>query len=439
MKKKSTPQSAFFNLRFLIGLFVLLAGVFVALLGFGVFPSAEAGSAKGTNMAVARPAYDPAGSQMSVAQSQTRQARTVSGPTDRRALAIAAKKLYEPLATQVFNLAATRAASVRQSQSAHNPSFNESLGEEANEPTLTIDREDYPPFSYVYISGTGFEPGESVNMIAVELEREPTAFQPWDVLADENGNFETSWYIFSEDLGATMQVTATGESSGLTASAQFPDVITAPVSIGTAINNPSSTTLAANVTAAVPVGNTIIVAASTRTTAASVSGVADNRSNVYTQDVNIVNGSLVRTHVFSAPVTTALSSGDTITVTFSVAATVKAASALSVAGLVSVNPLDRTATGTGSTGASGTATTGSTLTTSQADELLIGAVALDKQAITGTAGTNYTLVGGVAGGGGGTPLSLIPEYRIVSATGAFIANWSGLGNNNNYAAGLATY
>src|SRR5262245_6868115 len=277
MKKKSTPQSAFFNLRFLIGLFVLLAGVFVALLGFGVFPSAEAGSAKGTNMAVARPAYDPAGSQMSVAQSQTRQARTVTGPTDRRALAIAAKKLYEPLATQVFNLAATRATSVRQSQSAHNPSFNESLGEEANEPTLTIDREDYPPLSYVYISGTGFEPGESVNMIAVELQREPTAFQPWDVLADENGNFETSWYIFSEDLvGATMQVTATGESSGLTASAQFPDVITAPVSIGTAINNTTSTTLAVNVTAAMQVGNTIIVAVSTRTTAPSVS-VADNR------------------------------------------------------------------------------------------------------------------------------------------------------------------
>ena len=52
MKKKSSPQSAFFNLRVLIGLFVFLAGVFVALLGFGVFPSAEARSAKGMNMSV---------------------------------------------------------------------------------------------------------------------------------------------------------------------------------------------------------------------------------------------------------------------------------------------------------------------------------------------------------------------------------------------------
>jgi len=36
MKKKSTSQSAFFNLRVLIGLSVFLAGVFLALVGFGV-------------------------------------------------------------------------------------------------------------------------------------------------------------------------------------------------------------------------------------------------------------------------------------------------------------------------------------------------------------------------------------------------------------------
>src|ERR1051326_4113612 len=34
MKKKSTSQSAFFNLRVLIGLFIVLAGVLLALLGF---------------------------------------------------------------------------------------------------------------------------------------------------------------------------------------------------------------------------------------------------------------------------------------------------------------------------------------------------------------------------------------------------------------------
>jgi hypothetical protein len=37
MKKKSSSQSAFFNLRVLFGLFIVLAGVFLALLGFGAF------------------------------------------------------------------------------------------------------------------------------------------------------------------------------------------------------------------------------------------------------------------------------------------------------------------------------------------------------------------------------------------------------------------
>ena len=42
MKKKSTSQSAFFNLRVLIGLFVVLAGVFLALLALGTFSNASA-------------------------------------------------------------------------------------------------------------------------------------------------------------------------------------------------------------------------------------------------------------------------------------------------------------------------------------------------------------------------------------------------------------
>src|SRR5215510_15220183 len=41
MKQKSTSQCAFFNLRVLIGLFTVLTGVFLALVGFGAF-SAQA-------------------------------------------------------------------------------------------------------------------------------------------------------------------------------------------------------------------------------------------------------------------------------------------------------------------------------------------------------------------------------------------------------------
>ena len=46
MKNKSTSQSAFFNLRVLIGLFAVLAGVFLALIGLGTFSGLTASSAK---------------------------------------------------------------------------------------------------------------------------------------------------------------------------------------------------------------------------------------------------------------------------------------------------------------------------------------------------------------------------------------------------------
>src|SRR6266576_2280141 len=46
MKKKSTSQSAFFNLRVLIGLFTVLVGVFLALIGLGTFSGLTASSAK---------------------------------------------------------------------------------------------------------------------------------------------------------------------------------------------------------------------------------------------------------------------------------------------------------------------------------------------------------------------------------------------------------
>jgi hypothetical protein len=51
MKKKSTSQSAFFNLRILIGLCIALAGVFLALLGFGTF-SAQAHQYNITNKSI---------------------------------------------------------------------------------------------------------------------------------------------------------------------------------------------------------------------------------------------------------------------------------------------------------------------------------------------------------------------------------------------------
>ena len=163
------------------------------------------------------------------AQTQTGQAPTATVTREAlRASAVFAKKLYAPQGTQVFNLAVTRAASAQQSsrQGAQQSAQEGAQQSEApNEgPTLTTDQEDYQPYTYVYFTGTGFQPGETVNMIVVELDPIQQSFQPWDVVADENGNFQTSWYVFSEEFrGATLQATATGDTSGLTASARFTD------------------------------------------------------------------------------------------------------------------------------------------------------------------------------------------------------------------------
>src|SRR5262245_5191073 len=104
-----------------------------------------------------------------------------------------AKKLYEPRASQVFDLATSRAQQAAQRSAQQSESPNE-------EPTLTTDREDYPPYSYVYFHGSGFEPGETVDMIVVETDPVQQSFEPWQVVADENGEFDTSWYVFSSEF-----------------------------------------------------------------------------------------------------------------------------------------------------------------------------------------------------------------------------------------------
>src|SRR5438093_2734627 len=133
----------------------------------------------------------PAASQISAAQAQaeTAQAQTQTAQpltaTDKASLrksAVFATKLYEPRATQIFNLATARAESAQQ---AAQQSAQESESPN-NEPTLTTDREDYQPFTYVYFTGTGFEPGETVNMIVVELSPDPQSSEPRDVVADEH-------------------------------------------------------------------------------------------------------------------------------------------------------------------------------------------------------------------------------------------------------------
>ena len=172
-------------------------------------------------------------SQISKDADATQTAQTSTAPMSRDALrrsAHFATKLYEPLNTQVFTLATSRAAQ------AHNTDL-------PNDATLTTDREDYPPFSYVYFHGSGFQPGETVDLLVVETDPIQQSFEPWTVVADENGELDTSWYVYPSDFnGASFLATATGETSQLTASVTFTDAIgngNMQVSPSTAV--PSST------------------------------------------------------------------------------------------------------------------------------------------------------------------------------------------------------
>ena len=167
----------------------------------------------------------PADSQMSAApQAAPAQAAPATDRSDLRASAVYANKVSGPRAAQVFNLATSRAAAAENAQQSNQRSTQDGGDLPNDGPTLTTDQEDYPPYSYVYMTGTGFQPGETVDMIVVELDPTQESFEPWQVVADENGEIHTSWYIFSTDfIGATLQATATGESSQLTASATFTD------------------------------------------------------------------------------------------------------------------------------------------------------------------------------------------------------------------------
>src|SRR6266566_354945 len=108
--------------------------------------------------------------------------------------------------------------------------------------TVTTDQSDYPPGSTVTITGNGFGSNDTVTVQVVHpLDIYDTytslAHAPWNVSADSDGNFVTTWIVpLAEDEGgATLLVTATGVPSGLTATTTFTDSVpvpgTAPVSL----------------------------------------------------------------------------------------------------------------------------------------------------------------------------------------------------------------
>ncbi len=220
--------------------------------------------------------------------------------------------------------------------------------------------------------------------------------------------------------------------------------------LGSDSTKTSGTTLAITVPAAgVAAGNSIIVsvmhdaACSTWPPVPAISSITDTAGNQYILDVNVYNDILCTSvlwnvSIYSAHNVNALSSGNTITITWDASADARAASASEFSGLATSSALDKTNAGSG-TGTS--ASSGSTSQTTQNDELLVGLVGVEgPTGDTFTTGPSYSLLvrSGTSGGQAASNVTVNPEYRVVSSTGTYSASGT-LGTSRNWGALIATY
>src|SRR5881397_1596232 len=93
----------------------------------------------------------------------------------------------------------------------------------ASAATVATDQPDYHPGQTVTITGSGWEPGETVDMI---LHEDPPLDPDLELtsVADANGDFTNKDFIVDVfDIGVTFTLTATGLSSGQTAEMTFTD------------------------------------------------------------------------------------------------------------------------------------------------------------------------------------------------------------------------
>ncbi|TMA99855.1 MAG: hypothetical protein E6J70_12085 [Deltaproteobacteria bacterium] len=89
--------------------------------------------------------------------------------------------------------------------------------------TVATDQPDYQPGQTVTITGIGWEPGETVDMV---LQDDPPLDPDLELtsVADANGDFtNTDFTVDVFDIGVTFTLTATGLSSGQTAETTFTD------------------------------------------------------------------------------------------------------------------------------------------------------------------------------------------------------------------------
>src|SRR5258708_22319849 len=91
----------------------------------------------------------------------------------------------------------------------------------AQSATVMTDKGDYAPGEIVTITGSGWQPGETVTL---HLEESPLVDTPTDMIAvaDANGNiFNNEFSPDDNDLAIKFTLTASGSLSGLQAQTTF--------------------------------------------------------------------------------------------------------------------------------------------------------------------------------------------------------------------------
>ncbi len=174
--------------------------------------------------------------------------------------------------------------------------------------------------------------------------------------------------------------------------------------------------------------------------AAGAVSISDSAGNTYLKDADVAGlvGAVRRTIIFSSHGVLPLAGGNTITATFPALATAKALSASEFSGLASSGTLDRT--NTNSNMVPDTApTSGFTMPTSQASELLIGAIGVLQPLASGfTPGSGYTVLPRAGTSAGSGNVTIDPEFQIVSSTGSYQADGT-LAAAALWSAAIATY
>lgn len=183
-------------------------------------------------------------------------------------------------------------------------------------------------------------------------------------------------------------------------------------------------------------GNTIIVAVAPAVAANNVTSITDSQGNTYVHDVRNTAGagSHPQIEIWHAE---NITGGTTPTITVNWTNSTNCAwIAREYSGLATSSTLDKTA---GSSGTNNAPSSGATATTSQNDELVIGAVSYPTTTVTMTAGSGYANASQKGSTGAGTSSLVAVEDKTVAATGAQTATFSSSETGNNWNCVVATF